>query len=84
MLYSELSTRTWIVMHPPADRARFATIERGVFLVMERAFARAPPAVSEAMRGVRPRLVCCSSSTRKTGGCAAAWSACSVSSGSAS
>jgi hypothetical protein len=57
MLYSELTTRTWIVMHPPADRARFALIERGVFLVMERAFASAPPAVSEAMRGVRPRLV---------------------------
>ncbi len=57
MLYSELATRTWIVMHPPADRARFALIERGVFLVMERAFASAPPAVREAMRGVQPRLV---------------------------
>lgn len=57
MLYSELSTRTWIVMHPPVDRARFARIERGVATVLERNFAQAAPAVLEAVRGVRPRLV---------------------------
>ena len=57
MLYSELTTRTWIVMHPPVDRARFELIERGVYLVMERAFTGAAPAVFEAVRGVRPRLV---------------------------
>lgn len=57
MLYSEFSTRTWIVMHPPVDRARFALIERGVALVMERNFAAAAPAVLENVRGVSPRLV---------------------------
>lgn len=57
LLYSELSTRTWIVMHPPADRARFALIERGVALVLEKNFAAAAPAVVEAVRGVKPRLV---------------------------
>ncbi len=57
MLYSELAARTWLVMHPPAERARFAQIERGVALVMERAFAEAAPAVREAVSGVRPRLV---------------------------
>lgn len=57
MLYSELTARTWLVMHPPAERARFAQLERGVALVMERAFAEAAPAVREVVSGVRPRLV---------------------------
>jgi hypothetical protein len=57
MLYAEFSTRTWIVMHPPADRARYARIERGVELVIERNFQAAAPMVAEGVRGVRPRLV---------------------------
>jgi CpXC protein len=57
MLYSQLSTQTWIVMHPPVDRARYAVIERGVALVMERNLAAAPPGVIERMREVQPRLV---------------------------
>lgn len=57
MLCSQLSTGTWIVMHPPADRGRFALIERGVALVMERNFAAAAPGVIERVRGVKPRLV---------------------------
>jgi CpXC protein len=57
MLYSELSTRTWIVMHPPVDRARFAVIERGVAQVLAKNFATAPPSVADSLAGVRPRLV---------------------------
>jgi hypothetical protein len=57
MLYAQLSARLWIVMHPPADRARHERIERGVELVMARNFAAAPPLVADAVRGVQPRLV---------------------------
>lgn len=57
MLYTELSTRTWIVMHPPAERALFARIEHGVAVVLERNFAQAAPVVQESLRGVRPQLV---------------------------
>lgn len=57
MLYSQMSARIWVVMHPPADRARYALIERGVELVMQRNFAAAPPLVAEGLRGARPRLV---------------------------
>ena len=57
MLYVEYSARTWIVMHPPGDRARYALIERGVELVIERNFQAAAPMVAEGVRGARPRLV---------------------------
>jgi hypothetical protein len=57
MLYAEYSARTWIVMHPPADRARYARIERGVELVIERNFQAAASMVADGVRGVRPRLV---------------------------
>ncbi|HEX4422159.1 MAG TPA: CpXC domain-containing protein [Kofleriaceae bacterium] len=57
MLYTHYALRTWIVMHPPADRARFAEIEQGVLQVFERDFSAAPPPVAAGLRGVRPRLV---------------------------
>jgi hypothetical protein len=44
-------------MHPPVDQARFATIERGVELVMERNFANAAPMVAASVEGIKPRLV---------------------------
>lgn len=57
LLYTEASSQTWLVMHPPTDRARYARIERGVLQVLARNFAAAPPEVQERLRGVRPRLV---------------------------
>jgi hypothetical protein len=57
MLYTHYALRTWIVMHPRADRPRFATIEHGVLQMMEREFRTAPPPVAIGLRGVRPRLV---------------------------
>jgi hypothetical protein len=57
MLYTHYALRTWIVMHPRADREKFATIEHGVLLVFERDFRAAPPMVAAGLRGVRPRLV---------------------------
>jgi len=57
MLYTHYALRTWIVMHPRADRERFATLEHGVLLVFENDFRGAPPMVAAGLRGVRPRLV---------------------------
>lgn len=57
MLYTHYPLRTWIVMHPPVDRSRFASIEHGVLLVFERDFRAAPAPVAVGLRGVRPRLV---------------------------
>lgn len=57
MLYSHYALRTWIVMHPRAERAQFAALERGVELVFEQDFKGAPPMVAAGLRGVRPRLV---------------------------
>lgn len=57
LLVSSHARRIWIVMHPPTDRPRFATLERGVQLVFERAALTGPPAVAEGLRGVRSRLV---------------------------
>lgn len=57
MLYTHFPLRTWIVMHPRADREKFATLEHGILLVFERDFRAAPPMVAAGLRGVRPRLV---------------------------
>jgi hypothetical protein len=57
MLYAHFTARLWIVMHPRADRPRFATIERGVELVMAEQLGAAPPIVASGTSGVRPRLV---------------------------
>lgn len=57
MLYAHFTARAWIIMHPRADRPRFATIERGVELVMAQQLAAAPPLVASGASGVRPRLV---------------------------
>lgn len=57
MLYAHFTARLWIVMHPRADRPRFATIERGVALVMAEQLGAAPPIVASGTNGVRPRLV---------------------------
>jgi hypothetical protein len=57
MLYVHYTARTWIVMHPLADRRRFAALEPAVVAAVERQFAAAPPAVAANLRGVRPRLV---------------------------
>lgn len=57
MLYAAYAARTWIVMHPPVDRARYAVIERGVELVIDRNFRTAASLVAEGVLGVRPQLV---------------------------
>jgi hypothetical protein len=57
MLYAHFTARLWIVMHPREDRPRFATIERGVALVMAEQLGAAPPVVASGTTGVRPRLV---------------------------
>jgi hypothetical protein len=57
MLYAHYSARTWIIMHPRADRPRFTTIERGVELVMARELGMAPPIVAAGTQDIRPRLV---------------------------
>lgn len=57
MLLSSHTRRIWIVMHPPADRPRFATIEHGVELVFQKTWPTIPPLIADGMRGVRPRLV---------------------------
>ncbi len=57
MLLSWFSRGLWIVMHPRPERVRFATLERGIELVMEEQLALAPPVVQHQTRGVRPRLV---------------------------
>jgi hypothetical protein len=57
MLYTHHALRTWIVMHPRADREKFATLEHGVMLVFERDFRTAPPRLAAGLRSVRPRLV---------------------------
>jgi hypothetical protein len=57
MLFAQLSTRTWIVMQPLADRPRHALLERGVATVITQGFAQAPPLVTARLAGVRPRLV---------------------------
>ena len=57
MLFAQYSTRTWIAMHPCADRPSFPIIERGVELILERNFGAAPPMVADGLRGIRPRLV---------------------------
>lgn len=57
MLYAHFTARLWIVMHPRTDRPRFATIERGVQLVMAEQLGAAPPVVASGTSGVRPRLV---------------------------
>jgi hypothetical protein len=44
-------------MHPLADRAAWASLERGVQQVMAREFAAAPPVVAVRLTGLRPRLV---------------------------
>lgn len=55
MLLAHATAGQWIVMHPLEDRAHFATLERGVELIMEREFAAAPRVVAGVAR--RPRLV---------------------------
>jgi hypothetical protein len=57
MLFLQFAAGVWIVMHPPSDRAHFATLERGVELVLQREFAEAPRLVGERLGSVRPRLV---------------------------
>jgi len=57
MLFAHFTARIWIAMCPRVDRPRFATLERGIELVMADAFAGAPPVVADGVRGVRPRLV---------------------------
>jgi hypothetical protein len=57
MLFAHFTRRTWIAMHPIADRPHFTVLERGVELVLEQNFRSAPPIVAEGVRGIRPRLV---------------------------
>jgi CpXC protein len=57
MLYSHFTQRTWIVMHPLADRPQHAVLERGVELVLAEQFAYAPRMVADGLAGARPRLV---------------------------
>ncbi len=57
MLYSHYTQRTWIVMHPLADRPQYAVLERGVEIVLAEQFAHAPRMVADGLIGARPRLV---------------------------
>ena len=57
MLYSHFTQRTWIVMHPLADRPQYALLERGVEIVLAEQFAYAPRMVADGLAGARPRLV---------------------------
>jgi hypothetical protein len=57
LLYVELSTGAWILMEPPSRRARFATWERGIALLLARHFEGAPEALRASLAQVRPRLV---------------------------
>jgi hypothetical protein len=57
MLFAQLSTRTWIVLQPLADRPRYAMLERGVATVVTRGFHAAPAVVTARLADVRPRLV---------------------------
>lgn len=57
MLYSHFTQRTWIVMHPLADRPQHAMLERGVEIVLAEQFGYAPRMVADGLAGARPRLV---------------------------
>jgi hypothetical protein len=57
MLYAHYAQRTWVVMQPPADRVKFAGLERGVVALFDKNFKHAPPVVSAGLKGILPRLV---------------------------
>lgn len=57
MLLSSPARRLWIVMHPLADRPRFAALERAVEDIFTDAINTAPPVLRALLRAVRPRLV---------------------------
>jgi CpXC protein len=57
LLLVQMSRRAWIVMHPLADRPRFAALESAVEQLLAQRFAEAPPVVATQLHQVRPRLV---------------------------
>ena len=57
MLFTHPGKGLWIVMFPRDERTHFATLERGVELVMGRELASAPPVVAASIQRTRPRVV---------------------------